>query len=73
MPGIGIEVVGDRDTKAPLGDKTGEIAMKLLNRGILMTPCGRFGNVFRFMPPLTVPREYAVKASEIMIDILKEY
>ena len=27
-----------------------------------MTPCGRHANVFRFMPPLTIPREYAVKA-----------
>jgi 4-aminobutyrate aminotransferase len=70
---IGIEVVADQKTKEPLGDKTGEIAMKLLNRGILMTPCGRHGNVFRFMPPLTVPRDYALKATEIMLDILKEY
>ena len=38
-----------------------------------MTPCGRHANVFRFMPPLTIPRDYAVKASEIMIDILKAY
>lgn len=71
---IGIEAVADRKTKEPLGGKEiGEIAMKLLNSGILMTPCGRHGNVFRFMPPLTVPREYALKATEIMIDILKAY
>jgi len=71
---VGIEVVEDRKTKEPLaGEKVGEIAFKLLNKGILMTPCGRHANVFRFMPPLTIPRDYAVKASEIMIDILKEY
>ena len=29
--------------------------------------------MFRFMPPLTIPRDYAVKAYEIMIDILKAY
>jgi 4-aminobutyrate aminotransferase len=69
---IGIEVVADRKTKEPL-DKTGEIAMELLNRGIIIIPCGRYGNVFRFMPPLTVPREYAIKATEIMIDVLKAY
>ena len=57
---VGIEVVADRKTKEPLaGEKIGEIAFKLLNRGILMTPCGRHANVFRFMPPLTVPHEYA--------------
>jgi 4-aminobutyrate aminotransferase len=71
---VGIEVVADRKTKEPLEDKyVGEIAMKLLNSGILMTPCGRHANVFRFMPPLTVPREYALKATDIMIDILKGY
>jgi 4-aminobutyrate aminotransferase len=71
---VGIEVVADRKTKAPLtGEQIGEITFKLLNAGILMTPCGRHANVFRFMPPLTIPRDYAVKASEIMIDILKAY
>jgi 4-aminobutyrate aminotransferase len=71
---VGIEVVADRKTKEPLaGEQVGEIAFKLLNRGILMTPCGRHGNVFRFMPPLTIPRDYAVSATEVMLDILKEY
>jgi 4-aminobutyrate aminotransferase len=71
---VGIEVVADRKTKEPLaGEMIGEITFKLLNAGILMTPCGRHANVFRFMPPLTIPRDYAVKASEIMIDILKAY
>ncbi|MBN1188480.1 MAG: aminotransferase class III-fold pyridoxal phosphate-dependent enzyme, partial [Dehalococcoidales bacterium] len=71
---IGVEVVADRKTKEPLsGDACGEIAVKLLNSGIIMTPCGRYGNVFRFMPPLTVPREYALKATEVMIDVLKGY
>ena len=47
--------------------------MKLLNSGVLMTPCGRYGNVFRFMPPLTVPRDLALKATDILIDVLKGY
>jgi 4-aminobutyrate aminotransferase len=71
---IGIEVVADRTTKEPLaGRHVGEITMKLLNSGILMTPCGRHGNVFRFMPPLTVPRDYALRATEITIDVLRGY
>ncbi len=71
---IGVEVVADRKTKEPLDpSKSFEIAMTLLNKGVLMTPCGRYGNVFRFMPPLTVPRDYAYKATDIMIDILKDY
>jgi len=71
---IGVEVVADQKTKEPLAeDKCGEIAMELLNQGVLMTPCGRYGNVFRFMPPLTVSKEFAFKATRIMINILKEF
>jgi 4-aminobutyrate aminotransferase len=71
---VGVEVVADRKTKEPLAPaKCGEIAFRLLNKGVLMTPCGRYGNVFRFMPPLTVPRDYAFKAIDITLDILKDY
>jgi 4-aminobutyrate aminotransferase len=71
---IGVEVVADRKTREPLSpDKSGEIAMKVLNNGVIITPCGRYGNVFRLMPPLTIPHQYAFKAVEIMIDILKSY
>jgi 4-aminobutyrate aminotransferase len=70
---IGVEVVADQKSKTPAApDRVGEIAMKLLNRGVLVTPCGRYGNVFRFMPPLTISRDYAQKATEIMIDVLRE-
>jgi 4-aminobutyrate aminotransferase-like enzyme len=48
------------------------MAMKLLNKGIIILPCGRYGNVFRFMPPLTIPRDYALEATNIMIEVFKE-
>jgi 4-aminobutyrate aminotransferase len=71
---IGIELVEDKDTRDPLSPKKSEeIAAELLNRGVIMTPCGRYGNVFRFMPSLTITRELAYKATDIMIDILKKY
>lgn len=71
---VGVEVVADRSTREPLSpDKCGKIAMKLLDAGIIVTSCGRYGNVFRFMPPLTIPQEYALKATGMMIDILRDY
>ena len=70
---IGVELVADQKTKQPPEPGVcGEIAMKLLDKGIIITPCGRYGNVFRFMPPLTIPRDYALKATGIMLDILRE-
>jgi 4-aminobutyrate aminotransferase len=71
---IGVEVVEDKKTRVPLSpQKSGEIAGELLNSGVIMTPCGRYGNVFRFMPPLTITRDLAYKATDIMINILKKY
>jgi 4-aminobutyrate aminotransferase len=71
---IGVEAVEDRGSKEPLSpDKCGEAVMRLLNRGVVIVPCGRYGNVFRLMPPLIVTREQAFKAVDILVDILKAY
>jgi len=70
---IGIELVSDQKSKEPLpAERCGEIALRLLNKGVIMVPCGRYGNVFRFMPPLTVPEDMALKATDILIDVLKK-
>ncbi|MDZ7759245.1 MAG: aminotransferase class III-fold pyridoxal phosphate-dependent enzyme [Desulfovermiculus sp.] len=70
---IGIEMVEDKETREPLnGDVMGRIIMGMLNRGMLMVPCGRFGNVFRFMPPLVLTREHAAKAVDILIEACKD-
>jgi 4-aminobutyrate aminotransferase len=70
---IGIEMVKDKETKEPLDPHTmGNIIVATLKRGVLMVPCGRFGNVFRFMPPLTITRELAFKAADIFLDVVKK-
>ncbi len=68
---IGIELVKDKETREPLdGDTMGEVIFGLLNRGIIMVPCGRYGNVLRFMPPLTITRAYCEKATDILLDVI---
>ncbi len=68
---IGIELVKDKKTKEPFdGPLMGQVIMGLLGRGIIMVPCGRYGNVLRFMPPLTTPKKYLDKASDILLDVL---
>jgi 4-aminobutyrate aminotransferase len=70
---IGIEFVEDKNSKEPLAEeKVGQMVMGMLNRGVVMVPCGRFGNVFRFMPPLTITKEYASKAVEVLLDTASE-
>jgi len=70
---IGIEMVNDKKTKEPLdGDSLGKIIMGMLGRGLVMVPCGRFGNVFRFMPPLILTKKLAKKATEILFAAVKD-
>ncbi len=70
---IGIEMVEDKETREPLNqDAVMNIIGGMLNSGMLMVPCGRFGNVFRFMPPLVLTREYATKAVDILVDVAKD-
>lgn len=70
---IGIEMVKDKETKEPLDkDSIIQIVMGMLKRGLVMVPCGRFGNVFRFMPPLILTEEHGWKGTEILLDVVKE-
>ncbi|MEM7282368.1 MAG: aspartate aminotransferase family protein [Pseudomonadota bacterium] len=68
---IGIELVESREEKTPLReDKMIEVVVGLLSKGVIMVPCGRYGNVLRLMPSLTISRSYMQKASEILVDVL---
>ncbi len=63
---IGIELVEDQVSKTPLApEKIGKLMGFLLNRGVLMVPCGRYSNVMRVMPSLTIPRALFIKALDI--------
>ena len=69
---IGIEMVEDKESAKPLSaEAMGNFMMGLLNRGIILVPCGRYGNVIRFMPSLVIAQEYAAKAVEIFLELAK--
>ena len=70
---IGIEVVEDKESRAPLKQETVDaIVGGMFGAGMLMVPCGRFGNVFRFMPPLVLTRKQADKAVDILLTAAKK-
>jgi 4-aminobutyrate aminotransferase len=69
---IGIEMVEDTETRAPLNQESvGAIIGNMFGAGMLMVPCGRFGNIFRFMPPLVLSRKHADKAVDILLTAAK--
>ena len=70
---IGIELVKDRESKAPGKQETARVVFdEALKRGLLLATSGWYGNVIRFAPPLTVKREEIDKAVEILDESLAQ-
>jgi 4-aminobutyrate aminotransferase len=70
---LACELVKDKKTKEPIAaEKSFGIMIKLRDHGVINFICGRYGNVFRFMPPLVTPKAYFEKAIDIFLNILKE-
>ncbi len=70
---MGIELVEDSKTRQPLAqEKMGALLGKLLNKGVILVPCGRYGNVLRFMPSLTITKELLFKACDLLVESLNE-
>jgi 4-aminobutyrate aminotransferase/(S)-3-amino-2-methylpropionate transaminase len=49
-----IELVTDRETKAPADAATGAIARHCLEQGLIVLSAGTYNNVLRLLPPLTI-------------------
>jgi len=69
-PMIGVEIVSDKESKNPNKEKTQEIISNCKEKGLLLVSCGEFGNVIRFMGPLTTPIEQVEEALEIFSESL---
>ncbi|MBI5442406.1 MAG: aspartate aminotransferase family protein [Deltaproteobacteria bacterium] len=69
----GIELVESKETRQPMvPERVGQVVVGLLQKGVIMVPCGRFGNVLRFMPPLTITREHCRIATDVLADVLRK-
>ncbi|HUI23999.1 MAG TPA: aminotransferase class III-fold pyridoxal phosphate-dependent enzyme, partial [Nitrososphaerales archaeon] len=62
---IGNEVVESKQTKAPSKKLAVEFRKRLFESGLLMHTCGHYGNVLRFMAPLTIEEPLLEKGLEI--------
>lgn len=68
---IGVELVADRESRAPLAvaKAASEAA---LARGLLLYPGGHYGNVLGFLPPLIIDEKDVDAAVGILDDVLLE-
>ncbi|MEM7740339.1 MAG: 4-aminobutyrate--2-oxoglutarate transaminase [Pseudomonadota bacterium] len=51
---VGLELCADNDPMKPLPDLTKKLLQQCYADGLIVLTCGMFGNVFRFLPALTM-------------------
>ena len=67
---IGTEIVEDKDTKKPAGEKAKEIMIRCWKRGIAIITCG--ASTLRIAPPLIITRDILDSGMDIIEDVIKE-
>jgi diaminobutyrate-2-oxoglutarate transaminase len=68
---LGVELVKDKASKEPAPELAKEVRGECHRRGLLIEVGGHYDNVARFLPPLVLTRELAMKGIEIFEDALK--
>jgi 4-aminobutyrate aminotransferase/(S)-3-amino-2-methylpropionate transaminase len=66
-PMLAVELVKDRTTKEPNPELTGRVVQRAMDRGVLMLTAGIYGNVIRFLQPLTTPADVIDEALDVVV------
>ncbi|MCL5035952.1 MAG: aspartate aminotransferase family protein [Chloroflexi bacterium] len=67
---LGVELVKDRDTKAPAKEEMVKVMDRCKDKGLLIGKGGLDGNVIRIKPPLVITRENCDTAIDILDEVL---
>jgi 4-aminobutyrate aminotransferase/(S)-3-amino-2-methylpropionate transaminase len=67
-PMLALELVEDRETKAPAADAAKKLVAYCHERGLIILACGGYGNVIRVLMPLVITDEQLEKGLAIMAD-----
>ena len=68
---IGVELVKNKKTKEPATDMANKVKSYLFNHGLLMLTCGHYGNVMRYIAPLTIEDRLIDSGLDIFEDATK--
>lgn len=69
---LGVELVKDKDTKEPAPELASQVRTTCHQHGLLVEIGGHFANVVRFLPPLVLTEDLALKGIEIFEDAIKK-
>jgi len=67
---VAIELV-DPETGAPDAALTGKVAAHAHANGVIVLTCGTYGNVIRFLPPLTITDELLIDGLSVVAEGLE--
>ena len=69
---LGVEFVKDKATKEPSPELASKVRTLCHRRGLLIEIGGHYNNVGRFLPPLVLTEELALKGVEVFEDAVRE-
>ena len=69
---LGVEFVKDKATKEPSPELASQVRTLCHRRGLLIEIGGHYNNVGRFLPPLVLTEELALKGVEVFEDAVRE-
>jgi 4-aminobutyrate aminotransferase/(S)-3-amino-2-methylpropionate transaminase len=69
---VAIELVKNGDAHAPDPDLTKALVKHAAGKGLVLLSCGLYGNVIRFLAPLTASDEIVKEGLGIVVDSLRE-
>ncbi|MDR7236452.1 4-aminobutyrate--2-oxoglutarate transaminase [Neobacillus drentensis] len=67
-----LELVTDRETKTPNKALTGNIVEASWKQGLISLSAGIYGNVLRFLPPVTITEEQLEKGLSILENVIAQ-
>jgi 4-aminobutyrate aminotransferase-like enzyme len=67
-----VELVTDRETRAPATDLAGHLINRMRDKGVLISRIGRHDNVLKMRPPLPFTTEHAVLLLATLADCFNE-
>jgi 4-aminobutyrate aminotransferase len=66
-PGFMVAVeFGNPSTSEPDAEFTNRVRAEALKRNLILLTCGVYGNVIRFLAPITIPDEHFAEAMDIL-------
>ncbi len=69
---VAIELVKHGDPHAPDADLTKALVKRAGEKGVVLLSCGIYGNVIRFLAPLTIPDALLKEGLAIVLEALRE-